>query len=217
MNSMSEKLCRCNEARISPVATSENESDDRSYLSYVTPPQTTLLAIEDTPQEIDQAETPSLSQTAVDVAMSGYEEERDEESACSCPPPQEVQSKVGSQTLPELSEGSTANESEAEEGIQATFRVAVSHRVCWVDKVMLRPLSLTCGNHHYDPSFCLRHHTRTVPYKPYHLHSGDNTPYKLGSCSSQGLDLNFCRSFKGLTHFGCCITRTTRCHNLIQG
>ena len=61
-------------------------------------------------------------------------------SSCGCAPHQDLASEATSETLPELSEGSTAGSPEPE-GISAMFHVAVSHRGCWVDRERLKTLS----------------------------------------------------------------------------
>jgi hypothetical protein len=85
----------------------------------------------------------------VDAVMTRSKEE--EAPIRHCPPRHDLASEDESETLPELLEGSTTGSPEPE-GISVMFHVAVSHRGCWVDKELLKTLSLTPGNHHYNPT-----------------------------------------------------------------
>jgi hypothetical protein len=132
--------------------------------------------------------------------------EEEEVPVCCCPPHQDLASEDESKTLPELSEGSTAGSPEPE-GILMMFHVPVSYRGCWVDKELLKTLSLTPGNHHYDPTYGLCKSLRPVRNLHYHFHSKNPHPYDTGVCNSQGTDYDFCWCVKGFTHFGCCLTQ----------
>jgi hypothetical protein len=125
---------------------------------------------------------------SVDADMTRSVEE--EVPVCHCPPRVDLVSEDKSKTLPELSEGSTMGSLEPE-GISATFHVAVSHRGCWVDKELLKTLSLTPGNHHYDPTYGLRKSLGPIRNLHYHFHSNNPRPYDTGVCNSQGTDYDF--------------------------
>jgi hypothetical protein len=77
---------------------------------------------------------------SVDAVMTRSGEE--EVPICRCPPRVNLASEDKSKTLPELLEGSTAGSLESE-GISVMFHIAVSHRGCWVNKELLKTLSLT--------------------------------------------------------------------------
>jgi hypothetical protein len=94
---------------------------------------------------------------------------------CHCPPCYDLASEDKSETLPELSEGSTAGSPEPE-GISAMFHIAVSHHGCWVNKELLKTLSLTPGNHHYDLTYGLHKSLGPVCNLHYHFHSNNPHP-----------------------------------------
>jgi hypothetical protein len=94
---------------------------------------------------------------------------------CHCPPRVDLASEDKSKTLPELSEGSTAGSPEPE-GISVMFHIAVSHHGCWVNKELLKTLSLTPGNHHYDLTYGLHKSLGPVCNLHYHFHSNNPHP-----------------------------------------